>query len=169
MSADTNTVPTKERGGNVGELARRIDALAEVQLDLLIALLARAGRAEREHLLDELDIRRSTESLAGRASSFAALALGVGILVAALLRAEFLARPYLGFGALGLLLLFLGMRGWYRATEVRRRIDFIAATVASDAIGEFEDDLVEVVAHPSRTRRAPGTARRRSRRPGNLQ
>ena len=82
----------------------------------------------------------------GREGAGFLVLVGVAILVATVMRIGFFAaRPFLGFGTLGGLLLLLGLRGWYRAGEVRERVALIDARTEMEdmkaGLEEFSDRL----------------------------
>jgi hypothetical protein len=119
---------------DLAELAVQIATLSSKRLDILAGMLSRADRAEHSQLLEEVEIRQKLRAQIGRGVDAGFLVLvAVAILVATVMRVSFLAaRPFVGFGLLGAVLLLAGLRRWYRASEVRERMMMIDADEPDD-------------------------------------
>jgi len=119
---------------DLAELAVQIATLSSKRLDILAGMLSRADRAEHSQLLEEVEIRQKLRAQIGRGVDAGFLVLvAVAILVATVMRVSFLAaRPFVGFGLLGAVLLLAGLRRWYRASEVRERMMMINADEPDD-------------------------------------
>jgi len=119
---------------DLGDLAHEIGSLPQEDLAILAEMLYRADHEEHAQLVEEVELRQRIMGHMGRGRAGFLVLVGVAILVATVMRIGFFgARPFLGFGILGGLLLLLGLRGWYRAGEVRERVALI------DARAEMED------------------------------
>ncbi len=148
--AGEDEVPAAHR--KLAELADEIERVPSDDLSVLADMLLRADRPEHAQLLEEVEIRARLRAHMGRDAVGFLVLVGTGVLVATIMRAGFLAsRPFLGFGLLGALLLLLGLRGWYRAKEVRERLLLIEAHAAVDE--EYEAAKSDASRGRQRTRR----------------
>src|SRR5450631_2801203 len=126
-TAERNSAPSTDAPVAVSrelkELAAQIEAVTEEDLELLGEILIRADREKQAELLEEVEIRRRLAAHMARGGAGILFVVGVGVLVATVMRAGWLAaRPFLGFGLLGGLIVLRALQRWYRASEVRERI-----------------------------------------------
>jgi hypothetical protein len=135
-------VPAVNR--DLAKLAVQIATLSPRRLELLGEMLSRAGREEHAQLLEEVELRQKLRAHMGRFGAGFWVLAGAAILVATVMRVSYLAaRPFVGFGLLGAVLLLAGLRRWYRASEVRERVTMIDADESDD--DEPDDDSTEVI------------------------
>ena len=124
-------VPAVHR--DLEELAHRIGGVSPRRLEILAGMLSRADREEHAQLLEEVELRERVRARMGRGGAGFWVLAGAAILVATVMRVSFLAaRPFVGFGLLGAVLLLAGLRRWYRASEVRERTLMIDAKASVD-------------------------------------
>ena len=118
---------------DLAELAVQIRILSPRRLELLGEMLSRADREEHAQLLEEVELRQKLRAHMGRFGAGFWVLAGAAILVATVMRVSYLAaRPFVGFGLLGAVLLLAGLRRWYRASEVRERVTMIDADEPDD-------------------------------------
>jgi len=124
-------VPAAHR--DLAELAVQITTLSPKRLEFLGEMLSRADREEHAQLLEEVELRQKLRAHMGRFGAGFWVLAGAAILVATVMRVSYLAaRPFVGFGLLGAVLLLAGLRRWYRASEVRERVTMIDADEPDD-------------------------------------
>ena len=155
-TAERNSAPSTDAPVAVSrelkELAAQIEAVTEEDLELLGEILIRADREKQAELLEEVEIRRRLAAHMARGGAGILFVVGVGVLVATVMRAGWLAaRPFLGFGLLGGLIVLRALQRWYRASEVRERI-VLMETEALAAKMVTEEMPAEVRRPPARTR-----------------
>jgi len=146
MSKDANGKGAKSEANgsavhrDLEKLAAQIEMLSPKRLEILAGMLSRADQEEHAQLLEEMEIRQKLRAHMGRVDAGFWVLAAVAILVATVMRVNFLAvRPFVGFGLLGAVLLLAGLRRWYRASEVRERVTMIDAKAS---VGRSAD-LVE--------------------------
>lgn len=117
----------------LAELAHQIEMVSSEKLDVLAEMLSRADLEEHAQLLEEVGLRKRLRArmfLGG--PGFWVLA-GVAILVATFMRVGFFAaRPFLGFGLLGAVLLLRGLGKWHDAIEIDERMTLIEEKIVAE-------------------------------------
>jgi membrane-bound ClpP family serine protease len=147
----------------MAELARQLETTSPEELEVLAELLCDAGREDYKELLWEVTIRKRLRALGGRELHAFLVLVGIAILVATVIRVGFfVARPLLGFGLLGGVILLLGLRGWYLAKEVRERMLMIRANAELEDEDRTARSDRDRTAGSDRTRNHPRNRRRRS-------
>jgi membrane-bound ClpP family serine protease len=145
------------------EMAKLARQLETTSLEVLAELLSDAGREDYEELLWEVTIRKRLRALGGRELHAFPVLGGIVILVATVIRVGFfVARPLLGFGLLGGVILLLGLRGWYLAKEVRERMLMIRANAELEDEDRTARSDRDRTAGSDRPRNRPRNRRRRS-------
>jgi hypothetical protein len=147
-------IPARRASPELRELADQIETVAVDDLPVLAELVCRAGHEDHVRLLEEIELRHRLDAHAGRGVARILVLAGTAVVVATVLRVGwFVERPFLGFGLLGGLLLLRGLRGWYRASEVRQRLQLADASAATEEMVAAASDVA--------SDRLPGRPRRR--------
>lgn len=130
---EAREVHASARLRKLAELAHQIEMISAEKLDVLAEMLSRADLEGHAQLLEEVGLRKRLRARMFLGGPSFWVLTGVAILVATFMRVGFLAaRPFLGFGLLGVVLLLRGLGKWHDATEIGERMTLIEEKIVEE-------------------------------------